>query len=45
MKLLLIAVLSTCMLTACIGRQAKWSMVGGKEIIENEPIEVEWPQA
>jgi len=45
MKLLLVAVLSMCMLTACIGRQAKWSMVGGKELIENEPIEVEWPRA
>ena len=45
MKLLLIAVLSTCMLTACVGRQAKWSMVGGTQVVENEPIEVEWPQA
>lgn len=45
MKLLLIAVLSTCMLTACVGRQAKWLMVGGKQAVESEPLEVEWPQA
>lgn len=45
MRLLLTAVLSISMLAACAGRPATWSMVGGMQLIENEPIEVEWPQS
>jgi hypothetical protein len=44
MKLLVTVVLSMSMLTACARPQATWSMVGGSEIIENEGIEIEWPQ-
>lgn len=44
MRVLLVTVLLVFMLTACVGRQAKWSAIGGKELIENEPIAVEWPQ-
>jgi hypothetical protein len=43
MRLILAAVLSISMLAACVGRQATWSMVGGKQVIENETIEIEWP--
>jgi len=45
MRLLLVATLSLCILTGCMGRQAKWSMVGGPQVLESEPIEVNWPKA
>jgi hypothetical protein len=44
MRLLVVVALSMSMLTACAGRQASWSPVGGAQVIENEGIEVEWPQ-
>lgn len=45
MKSLTIILFSMLLLTACVGRQAKWSMVGGLQTVDNEPIEVEWPRA
>lgn len=45
MRLLVAVVLSMSMSAACAGRHATWSVVGGKQLIDNEAIEVEWPQA
>lgn len=44
MRLSLVTMLLATMVAACAGNYAAWSPVGGTQVIENEPIQVEWPQ-
>lgn len=40
-----ITIIACVLLSGCAGRQATWSMVGGKQILDVDHIEVEWPSA
>jgi hypothetical protein len=45
MKRLFLTIIVCVLLSGCVGHQAIWSMVGGKQVLDTDHIEVEWPAA